>query len=111
MAAVSWPASLANSLVNSVPASRTTDQAVARVCTDVVVRSLVVSDAQPVAIDYRVCKSAQGWHAYDLNIAGSWLIQTYKQDFNEKIGQSGIDGLIAFLTKFTEASAGQSATP
>jgi len=36
---------------------------------------------------------------YDLNVLGAWLIQTYQQQFNEKIQQSGVDGLIQFLTQ------------
>ena len=44
-------------------------------------------------------RSASGWKVYDLNVLGAWLIQTYQQQFNEKIQQSGVDGLIQFLTQ------------
>lgn len=67
--------------------------------TDVVVRTLAQTNGQPAQIDYRLYKSAQGWRVYDLNVLGAWLIQTYQQQFNEKIQQSGVDGLIQFLTQ------------
>ncbi|MBL3926376.1 ABC transporter substrate-binding protein, partial [Bacteroides thetaiotaomicron] len=67
--------------------------------TDVVVKTVAMNNGQPVQIDYRLYKSASGWKVYDLNVLGAWLIQTYQQQFNEKIQQSGVDGLIQFLTQ------------
>jgi phospholipid transport system substrate-binding protein len=67
--------------------------------TDVVVRSVVLNNGSPLELDYRLYKTEQGWRVYDLNVAGAWLIQAYQQQFSEKINQSGIDGLIAFLTQ------------
>ncbi|MDR3096413.1 MAG: ABC transporter substrate-binding protein [Paraburkholderia sp.] len=66
--------------------------------TDVVVRALAQTSGQPVEIDYRLYKTPRGWRLYDLNVLGAWLIQTYRAQFNEKIQQSGVDGLIQFLT-------------
>ena len=51
-----------------------------------------------VQIDYRLYKSPQGWRVYDMNVLGAWLIQTYRTQFSDKIQQSGVDGLIRFLT-------------
>jgi phospholipid transport system substrate-binding protein len=65
--------------------------------TDTVVRTIALSNGQPVEIDYRLYKSPQGWRVYDLNVLGAWLIPTYRQQFNDKIQQSGVDGLIQFL--------------
>ncbi|HEY3596873.1 MAG TPA: ABC transporter substrate-binding protein [Paraburkholderia sp.] len=73
--------------------------------TDVVVRTIAISNDQPVEIDYRLYKTPQGWRLYDLNVLGAWLIQTYRQQFNEKIQQSGVDGLIRFLTARNEQLA------
>ncbi|AGK49161.1 MULTISPECIES: ABC transporter substrate-binding protein [Burkholderia] len=67
--------------------------------TDVVVRTVAMNNGQPVQIDYRLYKTTQGWRVYDLNVLGAWLIQTYQQQFSEKIQQSGVDGLIQFLTE------------
>ncbi|CAG9266518.1 ABC-type transport system involved in resistance to organic solvents, auxiliary component [Paraburkholderia unamae] len=66
--------------------------------TDIVVRTLAQTSTNPVEIDYRLYKAPQGWRLYDLNVLGAWLIQTYRQQFNEKIQQGGVDGLIQFLT-------------
>jgi len=67
--------------------------------TDVVVRSTVLNNGQPIELDYRLYKTPQGWRVYDLNVLGAWLIQAYQQQFQEKIQQGGVDGLIQFLTQ------------
>ncbi|HEY3600304.1 MAG TPA: ABC transporter substrate-binding protein [Paraburkholderia sp.] len=67
--------------------------------TDVVVRSVVMSNGSPVELDYRLYKTPQGWRVYDINVLGAWLIQAYQQQFNEQIQQHGVDGLIQFLTQ------------
>ncbi|PTB18224.1 hypothetical protein C9I57_23870 [Trinickia symbiotica] len=73
--------------------------------TDVVVRSSVISNGQPVELDYRLYKTPQGWRVYDLNVAGAWLIQAYQQQFTEKINEGGVQGLIDFLTQRNEQLA------
>jgi phospholipid transport system substrate-binding protein len=67
--------------------------------TDVVVRSSVINNGQPVELDYRLYKTQQGWRVYDLNVGGVWLIQAYQQQFAEKINQGGVQGLLDFLTQ------------
>lgn len=67
--------------------------------TDVVVRSVVMNSGQPIELDYRLYKTPQGWRVYDINVLGAWLIQAYQQQFQEKIQQGGIDGLLQFLTQ------------
>ncbi|SEB22289.1 MAG: ABC transporter substrate-binding protein [Paraburkholderia sp.] len=67
--------------------------------TDVVVRSVVMNNGQPIELDYRLYKTPQGWRVYDINVLGAWLIQAYQQQFNEQIQQHGVDGLIQFLTQ------------
>ena len=79
--------------------------------TDVVVKTVALNNGQPVQIDYRLYKTSNGWKVYDLNVLGAWLIQTYQQQFNEKIQQSGVDGLIKFLTQRNqELAAGKQAS-
>jgi phospholipid transport system substrate-binding protein len=73
--------------------------------TDAVVRTVAETSSQPVEIDYRLRKTPEGWRVYDLNVVGAWLVQTYRQQFGEKIQQSGIDGLIQFLTERNEQLA------
>ncbi|WP_322070332.1 MlaC/ttg2D family ABC transporter substrate-binding protein [Paraburkholderia bannensis] len=67
--------------------------------TDVVVRSTVLNNGQPIELDYRLYKTPQGWRVYDINVLGAWLIQAYQQQFQEKIQQGGVQGLISFLTQ------------
>jgi phospholipid transport system substrate-binding protein len=76
--------------------------------TDVVVRTIAIANGQPAEIDYRLYKTPQGWRLYDLNVLGVWLIQTYRQQFGDKIQQGGVDGLIQFLTgRNQELAAGR----
>jgi len=77
--------------------------------TDAVVRTMAQTNSNPMEIDYRLYKTPQGWRLYDLNVLGAWLIQTYRQQFNEKIQEGGIDGLIQFLTaRNQELTSGKS---
>jgi phospholipid transport system substrate-binding protein len=73
--------------------------------TDVVVRSVVMNNGQPVELDYRLYKTAQGWRVYDINVLGAWLIQAYQQQFNEQISRNGVSGLLQFLTQRNEQLA------
>ena len=68
---------------------------------DVVVKSQVLQHAnsQPVQLDYRLEKTAQGWKIYDINVENVWLIENYRNQFSQQIGQNGIDGLIAVLNQ------------
>ncbi|MDC6177692.1 hypothetical protein C2I33_02210 [Ralstonia solanacearum] len=66
--------------------------------TDVVVRSTVNNNGEPVALDYRVEKSPNGWKVYDINISGLWLSETYKNQFADVISKrGGVSGLVQFL--------------
>jgi phospholipid transport system substrate-binding protein len=65
--------------------------------TDVSVRTIATRNGEPAEIDYRLYSTPQGWRLYDLNVLGVWLIQTYRQQFSDKVQQSGVDGLIQFL--------------
>ncbi|MFM0034770.1 ABC transporter substrate-binding protein [Paraburkholderia strydomiana] len=67
--------------------------------TDVVVRTVATRNGEPAEIDYRLYSTPQGWRLYDLNVLGVWLIQTYRQQFSDKIKESGVDGLIQFLAE------------
>jgi phospholipid transport system substrate-binding protein len=67
--------------------------------TDVVVRTIATRNGEPAEIDYRLYSTPQGWRLYDLNVLGVWLIQTYRQQFSDKISESGVDGLIGFLAE------------
>jgi phospholipid transport system substrate-binding protein len=68
---------------------------------EVLVRTEVRGGAEPVDIDYRLEKSADapsGWRIYNMNVAGIWLVDTYRTQFAQEINAKGIDGLIATLS-------------
>ena len=66
---------------------------------DVVVRTQVISKGDPLQLDYRLMKTPNGWRVYDINVLGAWLIEAYRNQFNNQINQNGIDGLIKFLAE------------
>ena len=66
--------------------------------TDVVVRTEVTRPGQAaVQIDYSMEKTADGWKAYDVVVAGVSLVTNYREEFNDVVKSSGIDGLIKAL--------------
>lgn len=66
--------------------------------TDVTVRTVAKqSGRQPVAIDYRMNRTADGWKVYDVVVENLSLVNNYRGSFNSEISRSGIDGLIKSL--------------
>ncbi len=65
--------------------------------TDVIVRTVVVGKGEPIQLDYRLEKTANVWRVYDINILGAWLVESYRNQFNDQVSKGGIDGLIQFL--------------
>jgi len=59
----------------------------------------VVKDAgkQPLAIDYHMEKSADGWKVYDVVVENLSLVTNYRGSFSSEVNRSGIDGLIKVL--------------
>lgn len=75
---------------------------------EVVVRTEVRGHGDPVQLDYRLEKTpgqGAGWKIYDLNVLGVWLVETYRGQFAQEIGASGIDGLITTLSQRNKANA------
>jgi phospholipid transport system substrate-binding protein len=66
--------------------------------TETIVRTEVRRAGQaPVQIDYSMAKTADGWKAYDIVVAGVSLVTNYRDEFNDIVKSSGIDGLIKTL--------------
>ena len=66
--------------------------------TEVVVRTEVTRPGQaPVPIDYSMEKTPEGWKAYDVVVAGVSLVTNYRDEFNDTVKSSGVDGLIKVL--------------
>ncbi|MBU3627423.1 phospholipid-binding protein MlaC [Polynucleobacter sp. AP-Reno-20A-A9] len=64
---------------------------------EVVVKTVVLGRGDPVPLDYRLEKTANGWKVYDMNIMGVWLIEAYRNQFSNQISQNGVEGLVKFL--------------
>lgn len=69
-----------------------------------VVQTEVRGGAQPLRIDYRLLKTADGWKIYDFSVMGVWLTLTYRSGFAHVISTEGIDGLIAQLAEKNRAN-------
>lgn len=74
--------------------------------TDVLVQSLVKKPgAAPVAIDYGMEKTDNGWKVYNVKIEGISLIENYRNTFNTEIQKNGVDGLIKSLADKNRSNA------
>ena len=68
--------------------------------TDVIVRSEVLQPrGEPVQLDYRMMKAADGWKIYDVNVLGVWLVETYRTQFAQEVSAGGIEGLLRSLSE------------
>lgn len=76
--------------------------------TDVVVQSFINRPgAQPVAVDYSMEKTPDGWKVYNVKIEGVSLVENYRNTFNAEVQKSGVDGLIRTLSERNRALAQQ----
>jgi phospholipid transport system substrate-binding protein len=73
--------------------------------TEVIVRTEVIGRGDPVQLDYRMEKTANGWKIYDFNVLGIWMVETYRTQFAQEISARGIDGLIATLAQRNKSGA------
>ena len=72
--------------------------------TEVVVKTEVRGKGDPIQLDYRMEKSANGWKIYDVSVLGVWLVENYRNTFAQEISAGGIDGLIAKLAEKNKAA-------
>lgn len=72
----------------------------------VTVKTFIVTPGEAaIAVDYDLKKTAAGWKVVDLAIAGPRLaVDIYSNQFREPLQQSGVDGLIKFLTDKNKAA-------
>ena len=73
--------------------------------TEVIVRTEVRGQGDPVQLDYRLEKTPSGWKIFDVNVLGVWLVQNYRSSFAQEIGSNGVDGLIAKLAERNKAAS------
>jgi phospholipid transport system substrate-binding protein len=67
--------------------------------TEVIVRTEIRGKGDPIQLDYRLEKAADGWKIYDVNVLGVWLVENYRNSFAQEIGANGVDGLIKKLVE------------
>jgi len=68
--------------------------------TDVTVRNRYLQPGKPpVAVDYAMHLTPQGWKIYDVIVEGVSLVLTYRSEFSQIVQQSGIDGLLKRLAE------------
>ena len=74
---------------------------------EVVVRTLVRGQGDPVQVDYRMERTpgqGAGWKIYDLNVVGVWLVDNYRPQFAQQINAGGVDALIKSLAERNQAN-------
>jgi phospholipid transport system substrate-binding protein len=76
--------------------------------TEVVVRTEIRGQGDPVQLDYRLENGSGDWKIYDINVLGVWLVENYRNSFAQEVGATGIDGLIAKLAEKNKTAAGRS---
>lgn len=67
--------------------------------------SILKPGASPIAVNYEMEKTADGWKVFDLSIEGAGLVQTYRSTFAKEAEANGIDGLIKMLADKNANSA------
>ncbi|MEY4438968.1 MAG: hypothetical protein RIQ36_432 [Pseudomonadota bacterium] len=73
---------------------------------EVIVKTEVRGKGDPIQLDYRVEKTADGsWKVYNMNVLGVWLVENYKTQFAQEINTKGMDGLIASLAERNKSNA------
>ncbi len=73
--------------------------------TDVPVRTEIQGRGDPIQLDYRLEKTADGWKIYNLNVLGVWLVETYRNQFTQEINTKGVAGLIDTLAARNKANS------
>jgi phospholipid transport system substrate-binding protein len=74
---------------------------------EVLVRTEVRGKGDPIQLDYRVEKTADGasWKVYNMNVMGIWLVENYRSQFAQEINAKGVDGLIVSLAERNKSNA------
>ena len=77
---------------------------------EVLVRSEIVTRGEPIQLDYRLEKApgkGMGWRIYNLNVMGIWMVETYRNQFQQEINANGVQGLIDSIVARNKANTGK----
>ena len=66
---------------------------------EVVVGTDIVSQGEPIKLDYRLEKAGDAWKIYDFNVLGLWATDSFRSQFARDLSAGGVDALIARLTE------------
>jgi phospholipid transport system substrate-binding protein len=68
--------------------------------TEVIVRNQYLRPGRPpVAVEYSMRRTAEGWKIYDIVVEGVSLVLTYRAEFEQVMRESGVEGLIRRLAE------------
>jgi phospholipid transport system substrate-binding protein len=66
---------------------------------EVVVGTDIVSQGEPIKLDYRLEKASDAWKIYDFNVLGLWATDSFRSQFARDLSAGGVDALIARLSE------------
>ncbi len=53
---------------------------------------------EPIQLNYKLEKTGAEWKIIDVNVLGVWLVENYRNSFQQEVSRGGIDGLLKSLT-------------
>ena len=59
-------------------------------------------DGAPIAVDWRVTQTPEGWRILDVLVEGVSMALTWRNEFDSVIGRAGMDGLLAEMSRRVE---------
>ena len=54
---------------------------------------------EPIQLNYKLEKTGPEWKIIDVNVLGVWLVENYRNSFQQEVSRGGIDGLLKSLTE------------
>ncbi len=54
---------------------------------------------EPIQLNYKLEKTGAEWKIIDVNVLGVWLVENYRNSFQQEVSKGGIDGLLKSLTE------------
>lgn len=71
---------------------------------EVLVRTEIRGKGNPIELSYRLRLEDDGWKVFNINVAGVWMVENYRSQFQPQLNAGGIDGLIQTLRERNNAA-------